>query len=193
MSIYNLSDASLEKDWRWLFELVAGFMDVITDYLVATEVNLPCIAKRVGSYLVPYSLAGEIQMLFDYARGNQALSRDYVQATTVKIYRLLSLNVMTHHQDTEDYDGLGNNDIDSDLIDACFEPIITHPIIRVLYAANGRLKLNEGNALTANELFALTGLNAARAKALKLTTQLSASGKTQYLPTDVTEVLKNIG
>lgn len=194
MSIYQMTDPVLDRDFHWLFDSVASAIDTIIAPLGAGKMSLPAIPRRIGVYVVPYAYAGRIRLMLDYACGKQSLSRDYILEASADLCRMLTLSVASFIKgDTSTAD-----DDDDDVVDeqnsdeAVLTPFFDHPIVQVIMAARGRLAINENKRLSELEMRALTGLSGSRAKALGIVATTLANGQVVYDPVGVNNVLKNV-
>jgi hypothetical protein len=195
MNIFQISDAEVQRDLKWFVEFVSTHIDQLTTLLVGGTFNIPCVPKRVGSRMVPYHYAGKICLLYDYARGKQSLSRDYVNQTCQEFYTMMNMRVSDNNTNADsgpddDDDNVGVN-AETTLID-CFESFLPHPVPIVLLAAMARLKLYLNKPLRAIELEAITGLTPERAETLSLKKVTSENGEPTFLAADVLRVLDHL-
>ncbi len=194
MSIYQMTQPVLDRDFHWLFDAVADAIDAIVEPLGTGKISLPAIPRRMGVYVVPYTFAGRIQLMLDYACEKQSLSRDYVLETSASLCKMLTLNVTSFLEG----DVLEEDDDDDSVVEvknseeAILARFIDHPIIQVVLAARGRLAIIEKRHLTALEFKALTGLSATRAKSVGIQAINRPDGVIEYDSADVVRVLKNV-
>ena len=99
MWIYSISDTEFELDLRWIFESVTNYLDVLTRILALSEVSVPYTPKRILGRLAPYHLAGRMMVLFDFAKGQKAIDRRYVEEVMCDYARMMTLNVLTYTQE----------------------------------------------------------------------------------------------
>ena len=196
MSIFRMSEAALDRDFRWLFESVANAIDAIVAPLGVGEISLPLIPRRVGAFLVPYAFAGRIRLMLEYACGRQVLSRDYILETESMLCHMLTMNVESFIcrplEEVQDDDDDDDDDDAAEPVAEVLSRFDDHPIIQVIYAARGRMALSARHALTLSELKALTGFDAERAVSVGIKRVKHASGKNGFDYQGVQKILENI-
>ena len=190
MSIYQLTEPVLERDFRWFFDNIADMIDVLVEPLGTGKVSLPAIPRRIGRYSVPYAFAGRIRLMLDYACGKQSLSRDYIQETSASFCKMVTLSFVTwleppvEEDDDDDVDGENREE-------AILLKYRSHPIAQVILAARGRLAILEKRRLSEAEFITLTGLAKERAEAAGVKVYKSShSYEFDYLTT--LNILKSI-
>ncbi len=192
MSIYQLTEPVLERDFRWFFDSVADMIDVLVEPLGTGKVSLPAIPRRVGRYGVPYAFAGRIRLMLDYAQGKQSLSRDYILETSTAFCRILTLSVMRWLEP----ESVEQDDDDDDVIMDSEESLLmhfgSHPIARVILASKGRLALIENRRLTEAEFTMLTGITKNRAESAGVHVITLPNGVVEFDPKTTLAVLKGI-
>lgn len=196
MWIYSISDTEFELDLRWIFESVTNYLDVLTRILALSEVSVPYTPKRILGRLAPYHLAGRMMVLFDFAKGQKAIDRRYVEEVMCDYARMMTLNVLTYTQE------LASDDEDDDDEDAeaggvseferAYEVIAglqSHACPVIMMGAYARAKLNEGRAINAVELQALTGLDVESAQLKGIALKTKEDGKSLFDCMDVKRYL----
>ena len=196
MWIYSISDTEFELDLRWIFESVTNYLDVLTRILALSEVSVPSTPKRILGRLAPYHLAGRMMVLFDFAKGQKAIDRRYVEEVMCDYARMMTLNVLTYTQE------LASDDEEDDDEDAeaggvseferAYEVIAglqSHACPVIMMGAYARAKLNEGRAINAVELQALTGLDVESAQLKGIALKTKEDGKSLFDCMDVKRYL----
>ncbi len=196
MWIYSISDTEFELDLRWIFESVTNYLDVLTRILALSEVSVPYTPKRILGRLAPYHLAGRMMVLFDFAKGQKAIDRRYVEEVMCDYARMMTLNVLTYTQE------LASDDEEDDDEDAeaggvseferAYEVIAglqSHACPVIMMGAYARAKLNEGRAINAVELQALTGLDVESAQLKGIALKTKEDGKPLFDCMDVKRYL----
>lgn len=196
MWIYSISDTEFELDLRWIFESVTNYLDVLTRILALSEVSVPYTPKRILGRLAPYHLAGRMMVLFDFAKGQKAIDRRYVEEVMCDYSRMMTLNVLTYTQE------LASDDEEDDDEDAeaggvseferAYEVIAglqSHACPVIMMGAYARAKLNEGRAINAVELQALTGLDVESAQLKGIALKTKEDGKSLFDCMDVKRYL----
>ena len=196
MWIYSISDTEFELDLRWIFESVTNYLDVLTRILALSEVSVPYTPKRILGRLAPYHLAGRMMVLFDFAKGQKAIDRRYVEEVMCDYARMMTLNVLTYTQE------LASDDEEDDDEDAeaggvseferAYEVIAglqSHACPVIMMGAYARAKLNEGRAINAVELQALTGLDVESAQLKGIALKTKEDGKSLFDCMDVKRYL----
>ena len=196
MWIYSISDTEFELDLRWIFESVTNYLDVLTRILALSEVSVPYTPKRILGRLAPYHLAGRMMVLFDFAKGQKAIDRRYVEEVMCDYARMMTLNVLTYTQelasddeedDDEDAEASGVSEFER-----AYEVIAglqSHACPVIMMGAYARAKLNEGRAINAVELQALTGLDVESAQLKGIALKTKEDGKPLFDCMDVKRYL----
>ena len=198
MSIFRMSEQRLDRDFHWLFDSVADAIDSIVAPLGVGEISLPAIPRRIGAFLVPYTFAGRIRLLLEYACGRQLLSREYILETESMLCHMLTTSVESFIQNpTDEIHDDDDDDDDDDFEEAsAAEALLArfedHPIVQVIYAARGRMALTARQPLTLFEFKALTGFNEERAVSVGINVYKGASGVPKFDYEGVQRILKNI-
>ncbi len=182
MWVYSISDTEFELDLRWTFESVTNYLDVLTRILALSEVSVPYTPKRILGRLAPYHLAGRMMVLFDFAKGQKAIDRRYVEEVMCDYARMMTLNVLAYTQelakdDDDDDDDDDAADSGANAFERAYDVIASlqsHACPVIMMGAYARAKMNEGRAISEIELRALTGLDAESAPRKGITQQANA-------------------
>ena len=198
MNVKTLTQTEIERDWQWLFESVTSCMDKLAWMLVQNDVTVPCIPKRVAGRLVPYSFCGQIMLLLDYVKDQRPISRTLVEENTQLFYQIMTLNVATCMQITDDMDD------DDDEISANLQQIkdekyaqildfiakhAEHPIATIILAANAKSKITKNIWISGPEMMALLGIDPDSAQQLGIESQLR-NDRILFNPFDIQKKLQ---
>ena len=181
MWVYSISDTEFELDLRWTFESVTNYLDVLTRILALSEVSVPYTPKRILGRLAPYHLAGRMMVLLDFAKGQKAIDRRYVEEVMCDYARMMTLNVLTYTQelakeddDDDDDEPVDNGANDFERAYDVIAGLQSHACPVIMMGAYARAKLNECRSINEIELRALTGLDAESAPRKGITLQANA-------------------
>ena len=193
MSVFTITETEYDQDCRWLFETITNCMERTAKLLTETGISLACGPRYIVGMLAPYSFAGKIRLLWEYARGRKKLSTALVQEIAIDFYRMMSLSPISSLRDVDDEDDddddapRGPKEIDRAL--ELIESLFPHAICVIIMGAFGRSKLDAGKWIGAGELRALTELTPDRAEAMHVESRRTDDGRVEFSPTDVWHVL----
>lgn len=179
--IFSLSEHALERDLIWLFDTVNAHIEKLSFMLSGCGITSPGIPRRVGSRVVPYSFSGYIFLLYDYARGKQSLSREYIEDATKKLANLIFTSALAPEAEDEDDDDAATAQVNWQLLEG-------HPVGVVYMAATARVKLSDGSWLNEDELYALTGLSPERAEQQNIQSRME-NGTKVFEPAAIRQLL----
>ena len=179
MSIKSVSLHSFHADIEWLFELVAEHVATIGWAMSTHKLEMPRIPKRLGEHVLPYALAANLRMLYDFAKGSREISHDFVKDTCDALAKVLFSSAADAAQKKR-------AELDWGLLQE-------RPLGITVRAALARVKLQENRALNRDELWALTGLSESRAERMKLKTHPTEDGQLEYDAASVLAVLNRSG
>lgn len=193
MSIFTMTETEFERDCRWLFETVTETLDKIAKLLTETPAAVNCGPRYVAGFVAPYSFAGKLRLLFEFARGKKQLSRQLVDEVTLDFYRMMSMSpfsAMTLDDDDDD----AQSSVASQRVLALewIQKLRPHPISIVILAAQARAKLSLDKWISEPELEALTELTAPRAAAFNIQSRTLDSGRIEFAPNDVRAFLVKV-
>ncbi|MBQ9817560.1 MAG: hypothetical protein IJM59_08895 [Proteobacteria bacterium] len=195
MVVLSMTLAELDREWQWLFETVTSSLDVAAKLLTENEAVVPCIPRIVAGKSVPYSFAGKIRLLFEYARGQKVLSPGLVREITLEFHRLMTWNALAElalnsSEDEDDGDNL--SDEQYHLAIGMIESLLPRKIASIFLAANGRADMEQKRWLSACELEALTGISPESAKQMNISSRTDKAGKPEFDPDDVRGALSTM-
>lgn len=198
MSIFSITYAELEATNRWLFETVTDSLDIVAKLLTENEVAVPCVPKYAAGYLVPYSFAGNLRLLFEYARGRKKLSRHLIEKMTMEFYRLMNFSPMTLVRERaleEAEDDLQEDDANKE---ACVNALnfavslLPRTIAVILLGANARIQVENNRWISSTLLEVLTGVLPEQAESKGIGKRMVASGEWEYDPASIQSLLKTL-
>ena len=180
MVVLSMTLAELDREWQWLFETVTSSLDVAAKLLTENEAVVPCIPRIVAGKSVPYSFAGKIRLLFEYARGQKVLSPGLVREITLEFHRLMTWNALAElalnsSEDEDDGDNL--SDEQYHLAIGMIESLLPRKIASIFLAC---------------ELEALTGISPESAKQMNISSRTDKAGKPEFDPDDVRGALSTM-
>lgn len=194
-NIFTITSAELENTNRWLFETVTDSVDVVVRLLTDNEIAVPCIPRYSAGRLVPYFFAGNIRLLFEYARGRKKLSRSLVEKMTLDFYRLMNYSPMSFvREQNADTDEPDDDDDDSrpDPIDdalAFTRSLLPRSIAVILLGANARARVENQCWIDGACLHALTGIPPENADDRRIVKRTRSNGDIEYDPVSVKAAL----
>ncbi|GEM_PF-3880688 len=198
MSIFTITYAELEETNRWLFETVTDSLDVVAKLLTENEVAVPCVPRYAAGYLVPYSFAGNLRLLFEYARGRKKLSRTLVEKMTIDFYRLMNFSPMMlvreHASEDADDDITEDEKKKADYRDALdfAASLLPRTIATILLGANARIQIENNRWISPILLEALTGILPEHAESEGIHERLDEAGHCSYDPVPIHSLLKTL-
>lgn len=157
MSIQTITVHAFEQEAIWLFNVVNGFIQDAGWTLAAHRPPVPCRPKRVGNYVVPYYFAGDLRMLYEYARNEREVTRDFIEDTIGRVLRLLFTSPLQMEQGST--------------VEPDWEFLKSRALGVMLLAARGRARLSAGEWISFDELHALTGVKESRLERLGVETR----------------------
>ena len=199
MSIFTITSAELENANRWLFETVTDSLDVVAQLLTENTVAVPCVPRYAAGFLVPYSFAGNIRLLFEYARGRKKLSRSLVEKMTIDFYRLMNYSPMSlvHEREAEEdddgddtEDDITNSSIGSAIEFVC--SLMPRTIAVIFLGANARAQIEGGCWICGEMLEALTGVSPDRASDRAIVSRIAENHSIEYDPASILILLKTL-
>ena len=202
-NIFTITFAELENINRWLFEIVTDSMDVVSLLLTENEVSVPCIPKYSAGILVPYSFAGNLRLLLEYARGRKKLSRAIVEKITVDFYRLMNYSPMSlvREREIDNADDLDDDNSDDEkqsaklLYDSAIafvRALLPRSIAVIILGANARVQVELQRWIDGDALEALTGISPENAEDHSIQKRTDAEGCMIFDPVAVRAVLLNL-
>ncbi|MBO4350359.1 MAG: hypothetical protein J6A01_05350 [Proteobacteria bacterium] len=198
MSIFTITYAELEETNRWLFETVTDSLDVVAKLLTDNEVAVPCVPRYAAGYLVPYSFAGNLRLLFEYARGRKKLSRPLIEKMTIDFYRLMNFSPMTlvRERASEDADDdiIESEKETADFSDALHfaSSLLPRTIAVILIGANARIQVENNCWISSTLLEVLTGILPDQAESEGIKKRMDEMGHWEYDPVTVQSLLKKL-
>ncbi len=178
MSIRTLSYHTFAIELDWLFETVGDHIDNLGWIIAAHHPPVPKIPKRVGNVVVPYYFAVHLKVIFDFARGEQEAGVDFVREACDHIGQLLfstAADCALKRRVQPDWSFLRQRTLGV-----------------VMLAAVGRAKLLNGEWLSPDEVWALTGWSLERATRRGLETRNGANDSIEFAPEPVAELLRSL-
>ena len=175
MYIKTISEDALLEELEWLYDVINQPVTELARGLSNQPVTVSRVARRMGGIVVPFAFAVDLKRLFDYARGQQRVSVEFVRTTIEELLSLLHKSPLQ----------------DADTARAHVWSVLDERALGVvLRAAQGRSRLSRGQSIELRELTALTGLDAPRAAKLELPTK-EVNGVCQYEAAAVIGVIRN--
>lgn len=152
MSIQTLSYHAFLVEMDWLFDKLNAFVARIGWTLASHEVSVPRTPRRIGTDVLPFYFAGDMRVLFDFARGQRETSVDFVEDTIETLLEVLLSTPLQRHRPRADR--------------ADLTPLDGRPLGVIIRGARARAALLDERWPRLVDVEALTGLSSDRLQRL---------------------------